>query len=561
MKRILPLFLVLPLIAGCSTGKTAPTTAAPDPKPASDAGAAESTRRQAEAIKALSGGGAQTEETSDPALVATYLVDKATGKRLERIPKNRSYFVKDGMLYNAQVVGGTVGEPLVREDAEAYYVEAPEPKAPVPSRKEPETSDPDLSPVREFPESEAEVVTPPRSSRRVRFEELSSGLPKTGFWRTNMAVADLDGDGGPEIVTPPPRLTMSAPRIFKWGGQGWQETKMVLGGTTAPRLGYGGVAVGDMNGDGKPDVATIGHIAGVSVLINEGFPNFSVETRGLPASMSGRAIAVGDLDGDGRLDILAQADEPPKMPDETDAKTVVAEPEREVRAFLAREDGSYAEVPGGPEMPCFGYAVVLTAAPSDGKEPFFYDSCRYGGGRHVLYTFDRATSKFQAVGKTVIEQNAYHLGGAGMTYGGRPAVAATFIKVAPEEAKPQFTGHGVSVYYRDGTEWKSRRVVKLLSAPPAETQGVGAGDLDGDGLDDIVWADDGKGKLRVLFQTKDGGFEELPEEEQPSLVNKTMSIQVVDVDRDGRNDVVIMFEYSSSSRSKNGGLRYFRNLR
>ncbi len=559
MRRILPLLLVLPLVAGCSTGRTAPATAAPDPKPASDA--AEATRRQSDAIMALSGGGAQTEATKDPALQSTYFIDKATGKRLERIPKSRSFFVRDGVLYNSQVMGGTVGETLVREDADAYYVEAPEPKAPPRSPEAAEAHATNLERAREFPESEAEVVTPPRSSRKVRFEELSSGLPKTGFWRTNMAVADLDGDGGPEIVTPPPRLTMSAPRIFKWGGQGWQETKMVLGGSTAPRLGYGGVAVGDMNGDGKADLATIGHIAGVSVLLNEGFPNFSVETRGLPASMSGRAIAVGDLDGDGRLDILAQADEAPKVPDETGAKTVAAEPEREVRAFLAKKDGSYEEILGGPELPCYGYAVVLTVAPADGREPFFYDSCRYGGGTHVLYTFDRATSKFQPVGKTIVEQNAYHLGGAGLTYGGKPAVAASFLKSAPEEAKPQFGGHGVSVYYRDGAEWKSRRVVKLLATPPIETQGIGAGDIDGDGLDDIVWADDGKARLRIFFQTPDGGFEELAEEEQPALLNKTMSVRVADVDRDGKNDVVLMFEYSSSSRTRNGGLRFFRNIR
>lgn len=559
MRRVLPLLLVLPMVAGCSTGKVAPTTAGSEPKPTADA--AEATRQQADVFAALAGGGSQSEVKPDPRLEASYVVDKETGKKLERIPKTRSLFVKDGLLFNAQVMGGGIGTPIVREDADAYYVEAIEPKAAPVTRPGPQSRPSETARAREFPESEAEVVTPPRSSRKVRFEEISAGLPKTGFWRTNMAVADLDGDGGPEILTPPPRLTMSPPRIFKWGGQGWQEVKMSIGGTEPPRLGYGGVALGDMNGDGKLDVVSIGHIAGVAVLINDGFPRFRVETRGLPGSMSGRAVAVGDINGDGRLDIVAQSDEPPKAADDKAGKVPTQEPDREVRAFLARADGSYEEVAGGPELPCFGYAVALVAAPSDGQEPFLYDSCRYGGGTHVLYTFDKSSSKFQVVGKTMVEQNAYHIGGAGLTYAGKPAVAATYIKSAPEEAKPQFSGHGVSIYYRDGTEWKSRRVVKVLAAPPAETQGIGTGDVDGDGLDDIVWADDGKGRLRVFFQTREGGFEELPEEEQPSLVNKTMSVRVSDVDRDGKNDVVLMFEYASSSKSRNGGLRFFRNLR
>jgi hypothetical protein len=38
-----------------------------------------------------------------------------------------------------------------------------------------------------------------------------------------------------------------------------------------------------------------------------------------------------------------------------------------------------------------------------------------------------------------------------------------------------------------------------------------------------------------------------------------MSVQVADVDGDGRKDVVLMYEYRTAEKSRAGGLRYFRN--
>ena len=64
------------------------------------------------------------------------------------------------------------------------------------------------------------------------------------------------------------------------------------------------VAIGDLNGDRRPDLATVEYIQGVvSVLLNSGDGRFQTardyRTGGLPGS-----LAIGDLNGDRMLDIV-----------------------------------------------------------------------------------------------------------------------------------------------------------------------------------------------------------------------------------------------------------------
>src|SRR5204862_14345 len=47
------------------------------------------------------------------------------------------------------------------------------------------------------------ALTPPDSSETVTFVESSEGLPQSGSWRNSLAVADMNGDGFLDLVTPP----------------------------------------------------------------------------------------------------------------------------------------------------------------------------------------------------------------------------------------------------------------------------------------------------------------------------------------------------------------------
>jgi hypothetical protein len=586
MKRIATTALIALLAAGCATGgssgapggTSSATAEGPVPTPAADQSpspeAQAATRRTAELVAALGGKTLppEGEAESEPSLPAERVFDEKTGVWLERIPKSKSVFVKDGIVFHRFAVQG-LGIPLVREDESAYYIEASNQKADGTER--PEVSETaGLAQIMEYPASEGEVVEPPVSAKRIRLEESSRGLPKSGFWRTNFDVADLDGDGQPEIVTPPPRLTMGGPRIFKADGQAWKEIRPEIRDLGGARFGYGGVAVGDMDGDGKPDIVAIGHRAGLTILFNEGGLRFRAESRGLPEEMSGRALALGDLNGDGKLDIVAQSDQSEytrekrradlAMPGQTPEKTADEGPAGyaggvDARYFLAQADGTYREHHAGLEASCYGYAVALQVRPVDGKGPFLVTSCRYSGRTQVLYSWDQATSSFVRPAEDDVEWFGYHMGAATGTYQGKPAAFVTYFKTAPKVAVPQFSGQGVSVYYRDGDTWKRRRVVKSVQDPPWDLAALAAGDLDGDGLDDVVLADDAASRLRIFFQTAIGGFEELATELLPKTTNRATSLRVADLDGDGRKDVALMYEYRSSGRSRAGGLRVFLN--
>ena len=61
-------------------------------------------------------------------------------------------------------------------------------------------------------------------SERLRAVEFGRGLPRAGQWRKGVAVADMNGDGHPDIVLPPARKSGGGPAIFLGDGQGsWRR--------------------------------------------------------------------------------------------------------------------------------------------------------------------------------------------------------------------------------------------------------------------------------------------------------------------------------------------------
>ncbi|MSQ35343.1 MAG: VCBS repeat-containing protein, partial [Dehalococcoidia bacterium] len=70
------------------------------------------------------------------------------------------------------------------------------------------------------------------------------------------------------------------------------------------------VAIGDLNGDGKPDLATANASGGVSVLLGTGTGSFAAATSfavALPpyADPALHSIAISDLNGDSKPDLVA----------------------------------------------------------------------------------------------------------------------------------------------------------------------------------------------------------------------------------------------------------------
>jgi hypothetical protein len=124
-----------------------------------------------------------------------------------------------------------------------------------------------------------------------------------GSGPVSIAASDLDGDGSADLVT-----ANSADRDQHGGVPSVSVLRNHGDGTFAAKQDYpikGGdpisVALGDLNGDGKPDVVTGDEAGRVSVLLNRG--DGSLEAERSYDAHPVESIAVGDLNGDGKPDV------------------------------------------------------------------------------------------------------------------------------------------------------------------------------------------------------------------------------------------------------------------
>jgi hypothetical protein len=119
----------------------------------------------------------------------------------------------------------------------------------------------------------------------------------------DIAIADLNGDGKPDLVTVSTNVPLGGyvSRVSVFINQG--------DGTFQPRVDYrpgrqpASVAIGDLNGDGKPDLATANSSDSVSVFINRGDGSFQLRVE-YRAGSGPRSIAIGDLNGDSKPDLV-----------------------------------------------------------------------------------------------------------------------------------------------------------------------------------------------------------------------------------------------------------------
>jgi hypothetical protein len=151
----------------------------------------------------------------------------------------------------------------------------------------------------------------------------------TGLGTVSVAIGDLNGDGKPELAVA--NADADTVSVLRNRGDGTFEAHLDY----ATGLNPGSIAIGDLNGDGKPELATANAAGSVSVLANRGDGTFPAHLD-YAAGPAPDSLAIGDLNGDGKPE-LATAN--------AGANSVSVFPNRGDGSFEVKRDHATARTP------------------------------------------------------------------------------------------------------------------------------------------------------------------------------------------------------------------------
>jgi hypothetical protein len=353
--------------------------------------------------------------------------------------------------------------------------------------------------------------------------------------------------------------------VFVGRGDGTFEAPVSYALGTAPVA----LLAADLTGDGHLDLVTANFRSGdVSVLLGRGDGTFQAPVR-YEAGDNPVAVVAGVFNRDGHLD-LATAD-----------STANA-----VALLVGRGDGTF----GPPvQYPVAAYPRALIADDfnNDGRtdlavaSQFSRDvSIMMGLGNGKFLSPDTISNEIHAT-PLVADLNGdgtpdvavlNHAGQILLRYG-RPDAPGTFeppLVVNPDPDPPARelalvrTGSGVELaaldagdsglsFYSRGADGKfTRTAVPVVPGVGALPVRLAAGDLNGDGRDDLVVAATGSNQVFVYLQNADGSFGLQPADGSPwpspnyqvGVGVNPSAITLTDVDGDGRLDIVVTNQFS-----------------
>jgi len=344
------------------------------------------------------------------------------------------------------------------------------------------------------------------------FQPAAYGYTKYLGART-FAISDVNGDGKPDLVyaSGPGSYCYNTISVALGNGDGTFQDSTCLDSAS---IVVQAVAVADMNGDGKPDLIAMGPCdtanncatGNVAVLLGNGDGTFRTaisNTQGITGAALG-SIAIGDLDNDGRLDVVA-----------TSGTTSGG-----VLVLLGNGDGTL--------QPAQGY-----------NPPYAYA----GAGQNMTGGFVNAVTLADLNGDGLLDvvlvsscasNSACGNGAVGFLLGVGKGALQSSSSAAPLIQNAMLTPYGA--------------------------EAVAVADLNGDGIPDMAVASVGssgqEGVVSVLLGA--GGARSttaafLPLVNYDSGGQDVYGVSVVDINKDGKPDVVAYNQYCPTTQSCNSG--------
>jgi hypothetical protein len=398
------------------------------------------------------------------------------------------------------------------------------------------------------------------STKTIRLQESSEGLPTSGSWRNSLAVADMNGDGCPDIVAPPERKGKEVPAIFLGDCKGhwkhWDEVRWPRG------VDYGSVVAADFNRDGHMDVAFGVHLQGIYVMLGDGKGKFTDVRQGLPDDFATRRIAIADVDHDGYPDIVALSEGPA-------AARAISDVKGKLRVYYNRKKGTKweeADIAGNDSKTAGDWLTIANL--TGDQHPDMIAATIYQNSNQIVFVTN-GSRKWKPITdpKVVPYLSAYTANAAGKFSSKKvdDAIVA-YVRYWPADVPaeilpepPSRTVVGIDRISFAGKEPKRTPVVRWTGL--RGITGLAVADFDGDGNDDIIYTRYDPREAVILLGDGKGGFTRASVTGLKLEPNTNYDIKVTDVNGDGRPDVIVMYESAAKTvlAVQDGSIQVFLN--
>ena len=342
----------------------------------------------------------------------------------------------------------------------------------------------------------------------------SRSIP-AGFEPVSVALGDLNNDGKLDLIVVNRNLTDD--KVLIRLGDGF--------GSFGPSVGFPvgvrearSVAIADLNGDGKPDLAIasiigVNSAGGVSILLGDGAGSFGPGSV-FPAGMDSKALAIGDFNGDAKPDLV-----------------VVNRSSDNVSILLGDGAGSFSS-PSSFAVGSFPNSVAIGDLNADGNLDVAVTN---GGGDsgYVSILLGSGTGSFVSAPNAAVGNQSSCVALADLNKDGKLDLIAT---------RPLFSFSGVVIIELgtgSGTFEHRSSVFSLMgtSSPGEFPNSVAVGDLNGDGNLDVAVLNDLSGDVSIALGDGTGSFP--VDGIKFSAGGNPSSISIGDLNGDGQPDLAI----------------------